>query len=358
MGRRSLLFVVSVFFVFNLSAQTKAVSGVIKDDKGEVVPYAVVQIKGTNKGINADSLGVFTLNVKPNVVLLVNAMGYETASVNVGQQNNLSVVLKTASDKLGGENQQQQSSDDDSSRKMATNMIQDFVATLGSSSLPSFSGVALNIPSNPVSGSGMGNLYTGASLPVFTHKDDTKGSKYFFDQWVKGSAVNSSNHVVSNDTYWFNYDKIGKNLLVTTDKKTVIEINRNELNSFTCINKDKIEIVFDKVPLIDANTFMIQLLKDSTGYSLYKSLHTKFIRANYRSDGLTETGNNYDEYADEYTYYIIFPGGKQFSKVELKKKSIKAVLSKEENKVDVFFSKHSDEKLNEQFLVALLASLH
>jgi len=351
-------------------AQPKTVNGIVKDDKGAAVPYAVIQIKGTTRGVNSDSLGVFSINVKSNTVLLVNAMGYATATINVKELandnakdlNNVTVILKAATNALTDVTvgkEQTPSGDEYTFKKMATNMLQDFNF---SNSVAAFSsntaGTALNAPNQSLIGGGGVNMYTGAALPVFSQKEDTKGGKYLFDQWVKGTATNSYNAVVSNDTYLYNYDKITKSLLVTSDKRSMIEISKTDLNGFTFIDKNNKEIVFEKVVAIDPNTFMIQLLKDSTGYSLYKSLHTKFIRANYHSDGLTESGNNYDEYVDEYTYYILFPGGKQFSKVELKKKSIKEVLMKEEKKVKSFFSQHGSDDLDEFFLMALVASLN
>ena len=351
-------------------AQPKTVNGIVKDDKGAAVPYAVIQIKGTTRGVNSDSLGTFSINVKSNTVLLVNAMGYATATINVKELandnakdlNNVTVILKAATNALTDVTvgkEQTPSGDEYTFKKMATNMLQDFNF---SNSVAAFSsitaGTALNAPNQSLIGGGGVNMYTGAALPVFSQKEDTKGGKYLFDQWVKGTATNSYNAVVSNDTYLYNYDKITKSLLVTSDKRSMIEISKTDLNGFTFIDKNNKEIVFEKVVAIDPNTFMIQLLKDSTGYSLYKSLHTKFIRANYHSDGLTESGNNYDEYVDEYTYYILFPGGKQFSKVELKKKSIKEVLIKEEKKVKSFFAQHGSDDLDEFFLMALVASLN
>ena len=353
-----------LFISILATAQTKTINGIIKDDKGAVVPYAVIQIKGTNKGINADSAGTFSLHVKPNAVLLVNAMGYETASINVGQLNSVSVILKTNSSNLNDVTVESQLStkSDYSSRRTATTMIEDFTKTNNvNNSNPGLSPGTYLLPGGvelTIANGGGANLYTGQALPVFTHKEDTKGSKYMFDQWVRGSAINSSNQIISNEKYWFNYDKISRRLLVTEDKMSVVEVSKNNLNGFTLLDKNKNELVFEKLDLIDPNNFMIQLLKDTAGYSLYKSIQTKFIHSNYRSDGLTESGNNYDEYADEYTYYILFPGGKQFSKVELKKKSIKEVLIKEEKKVKSFFAQHGSDDLDEFFLMALVASLN
>ena len=62
--------IVAVFFLLFLFvggiSQSRNITGIIKDDKGNPVSYAVIQIKGTNKGVNSDSLGVFVINIKPN----------------------------------------------------------------------------------------------------------------------------------------------------------------------------------------------------------------------------------------------------------------------------------------------------
>ena len=364
-----------VCFTSWVMGQTKNITGTIKDDKGNPVSYAVIQIKGTNKGFNSDSLGEFSFAVKSNATLLISAMGYESSSVNIGQQVKLSITLKTATGYLTDvsvSSNTKQNLDESVVQKMANNMLQDFMANANINTggpivteglqvingrLQATSSSSMLPTSSPFSGLQPG-VYYGAALPVFTHKDETKGSKYLYNQWVKGTATNAGNKIITNDAYLYNYDKMGRKLLVTTDKATVIEINKNDLKSFSLIDPNKIENVFEKVALIDADNFFIQLLKDSSGYSLYKSIKTKFVRSNYHSTGLTESGNNYDEYVDEYEYYIVFPKFKDYIKVELKKKSIKDALIKEEAKVKTYFSKNAYEGINEQFLVGLIASLN
>jgi hypothetical protein len=49
--------------------QTRSVSGVVTDKKGNPVPFATIQVKGTNAGLAADATGKFTLtNVGQEVV--------------------------------------------------------------------------------------------------------------------------------------------------------------------------------------------------------------------------------------------------------------------------------------------------
>ncbi len=77
------------------------------------------------------------------------------------------------------------------------------------------------------------SLYKGSSLPVFSHKEDTKGNRYLFDSWVKGTIVTANNYVIDKKEYFFNFDKITNDIFMTLDQKVVVEINKVEFKSFT-----------------------------------------------------------------------------------------------------------------------------
>jgi len=199
--------------------------------------------------------------------------------------------------------------------------------------------------------------YSGASLPIFGHKEDTKGSRYLFEHWVNGYAVNNKNITINVVGYAFNYDKINSSLLVTTDKRSCIEVANADLNSFV-LTDDERSYSFVHLPFINPKVFFIEIEKDAAKYALYKLIKTKFIKSNYHNDGLTESGNNYDEYADETEYYIVFPGGTSFKKIELKKKSIKEVFAAENAKVDSYFSQHKNDDFTENYLKGLVQFLN
>ena len=55
-----LLFLLSASFAFG---QGKKISGQVKNEKGEPIPFASVKLKGTNKGTSADANGLFTLDI-------------------------------------------------------------------------------------------------------------------------------------------------------------------------------------------------------------------------------------------------------------------------------------------------------
>ncbi len=75
-------------------AQSRLITGKVIDDKGDPIIGASVIIKGTSKGIPANSSGEFSLNVKPGDVLVITAANFGKSEVRVGNQTNFSIALK------------------------------------------------------------------------------------------------------------------------------------------------------------------------------------------------------------------------------------------------------------------------
>ena len=199
--------------------------------------------------------------------------------------------------------------------------------------------------------------FTAGLVPTFTTKEETVGSRYLFTKWVNGSVVNSHDSVFAKPSLLFNYDKVSKKLLLTENKSTAIEVFLDQIKSFT-LKDDNKEYDFERVPVINSSDFFRALVKNESKYSLYGLMQTKFIKANYSTNGISESGNKFDEYKDEVTYYIVLPGGKEFKKVELKKKSIKQTLNADAAKVNDYFSAHEQDAVNEDFLVNLVKNLN
>ena len=78
-------------------AQSHVVTGKVIDDKGTPVSGASVIIKGTSKGLPANAEGVFSITAKPGDVLVITAANYGKSEVRVGNQNNIAITLKPAS---------------------------------------------------------------------------------------------------------------------------------------------------------------------------------------------------------------------------------------------------------------------
>ncbi|HEX4372944.1 MAG TPA: hypothetical protein VHZ50_06540, partial [Puia sp.] len=198
-----------------------------------------------------------------------------------------------------------------------------------------------------------------ASMVSFSHKENTKGTRYLFDNWVKGSVINKNDVLINNDNFSFNYDKISNDLYLTSDKKQSIEIDRDQIKSFILKDNSGKEYDFVRVDGIKPNTFF-QSLSNVAGskFAAYKWTKTRFKKSDYRTDGLTESGNNYDEYVDESTYYTIDLTTNKITPFELKKKSIKEAFSTAKANTDKYFSLHKEDDFNDDFVTGLVNFLN
>ncbi len=81
--------------------QRKQVQGRVLDEKGEPLPGATVQIKGTTSGVYTNPDGTFSgLSVRENDVLQINFYGYAQLEVPVAGKNEFLLVMKPATTEL------------------------------------------------------------------------------------------------------------------------------------------------------------------------------------------------------------------------------------------------------------------
>lgn len=175
----------------------------------------------------------------------------------------------------------------------------------------------------------------------FHTKDATVGSAYMSKNWTKGSVTNLNDTVISNPTFLFNYNKMSGALLVTQDQNTYIELNSNGYKAFTLVDELGVEHRYVRVPGIGA-VASAEEIASGPNYTLYKYTKTKFKKADFVTDGLTERGNNYDEYVDENEYYVVNNKDKSapVTKIGSKKKTIKDAFGADANKVDQYVAQH------------------
>jgi len=355
----------------SVNQTNRSISGLVKSKEGKPISFASIILKADNtlKNSIADSLGFFKILVQSGNTITIKAVGYKEAIVKIDKQDSLLIVLNADVNKLNDVSVAASSAPALATGQTSIADQQIIASTLNdfkmgenfstSNSVIEHAGLkssAENVHYNvtlPTS-----NLYMGSAIPVFAHKEDTKGSRYLYDKWVKGSVLTVQNVLFNNDKYVFNYDKVAKNLMaiLAQDKNVMIELDKQNIKSFSLM-EDNATIDFEKVPLISAQNFQIVLVKAGGKYALYKSITTKFTKANYVSNGLTERGNNYDEYVDEAIYFVVAPNN-ILRRVELKKKSIKAVFFEDAAKVDKYFSGHRYDDINEIFLMDLVYYLN
>jgi TonB-linked SusC/RagA family outer membrane protein len=82
-----------VALVASAQAQTKTISGTIRDTDGAAVPGVSIFEKGTTNGTTADSDGKYTITVGANAVLRFSFIGMASQEVTVGNQTIIDVAL-------------------------------------------------------------------------------------------------------------------------------------------------------------------------------------------------------------------------------------------------------------------------
>ena len=83
------------------SAQTRTITGVVKNAQGEPVTNATVLVKGTKIGTSTNSKGSFELVVKSDAkTLIISSVGSVSQDLAIGKANNFNIVLATESQDL------------------------------------------------------------------------------------------------------------------------------------------------------------------------------------------------------------------------------------------------------------------
>ena len=86
------LFLISLFPLGALAQSI--IKGTVKDEAGEPIIGASVQVQGTKTGGVTDLNGNFSVQAGSNAVLNISYVGYVSQKVNVAGRNNIAVVLK------------------------------------------------------------------------------------------------------------------------------------------------------------------------------------------------------------------------------------------------------------------------
>ena len=85
----------------NIEQQTqKRVSGIIKDEKGEPIPFAYVVVKGATGGTISDENGRYELTVNGDVTLVFSYVGYTSMELSTKGKTELNVVLPESTKEL------------------------------------------------------------------------------------------------------------------------------------------------------------------------------------------------------------------------------------------------------------------
>jgi CarboxypepD_reg-like domain len=376
-----LIFLLSLFILPALKAQRTVITGKVSDNNGKPVPAASVTIKNTNTGTSTDTLGAFSLRVRPRDSLIISAVGFGDTSLIAGGRHTIDIILLPRTVPLqeavvtgaapGADNS---SSQEATREQIIMDAFQDYLrsAEFSNGQLRTTSMVAvipppgrLTVPfttaqthqvSTSVNGFGpLNTLNSGGTLPMVTHQENTRGSRYLLKHFVRGVILDKDGHVMTDSLNLLNYDKIDGQLMIAQTAGTYLEVDKDKVVAFALRDQDSAYVFLNVPALSKVNYFL--LIATGPRYSIYKSIRTNFVKANYQSNGLIETGNNYNEYVDKQTYFWVDGQGKA-GIFELKKKLILEALAGEKAKVGAYFAKHKYDDVDDAFVRNLINYLN
>ena len=70
------------------------VTGLVKDENGEPIIGANIQVVGKSAGTITDMNGRFSISASANSTLQITYIGYQTQTVNIGEQRNINIILQ------------------------------------------------------------------------------------------------------------------------------------------------------------------------------------------------------------------------------------------------------------------------
>lgn len=88
-----LTFFLASLTVLSAAAQTRTVSGTVKDSEGAPMPGVSILEKGTSNGVTSDADGKFSIAVNPGAVIVFSFIGAKQQEITVGSQSSIDVVL-------------------------------------------------------------------------------------------------------------------------------------------------------------------------------------------------------------------------------------------------------------------------
>jgi hypothetical protein len=194
------------------------------------------------------------------------------------------------------------------------------------------------------------------SMPTVYHKEPTVGSPFLLHSYTRGLVINQLDSVIDKPDYLFNYDKMSGNLLLKRDNDLPIAVNKAQVKYF-CLKRSKGGYIFERVPLINSGEFFQVLLK-GLKYSCYKMYRSKFVPMNQHTNGYVTEGNDYDEYQDFYTYFLLDQKKEEVVVFELTKKSIRKTFPSKNAIVEKYIKDHRNDDMDEIYITGLVEKLN
>ncbi|NHA07729.1 hypothetical protein G7092_28275 [Mucilaginibacter sp. HC2] len=310
--KRIFIYLLPILMSAITHAQTITVSGTVNDQQGKPLPFVFLRDSQHSYATMTDLLGSFSFKVDPASKIVASVTGFKDVAIPVNNKTTVNVVME------------QGIAEHSNGKPLSTSTSTDiFKPDLG---------VAVTRVSDYV-----------------RVNEGLHGSRFLSEKWMRGFAISYTDSLIQSSDYFFNYDKTMSDLLFTRDQRAVFAADKQEVKAFTIVDEGGAFYDFESVPAIDPKHYSM-VLSSGDKYKIYRLLTCKLIKANFTTNGITSSGNNYDEYVDENHYFIWNVKTKQLQPVELKSKSIKTVLAAEADKIKAFNKEHGDDDINDAYL--------
>ena len=310
--KKTLLCLLSILASTFTFGQTIMVSGTVNDGQGKPIPFVFIRDSRHSYATYTDQTGGYSLKVDPADRLVASANSFRDTAVTIDNKTNINMVMTP--------------------------------------------GISVRTNGKPLTTSTATDIFKPQNGPAVTRvsdyvrqQGDLHGSQFLSESWMHGYALSYADSLIQNNSYFFNYDKTMSDLLFSRDQHAVFTADKQEVKSFTLIDDNFQTYSFEAVPAIDPKHYSMVI---STGdkYKVYKLLTCKLVKANFTTNGITSSGNNYDEYVDESTYYLLNVKTSQLQKLSLKSKAIKQALAADADNLKAFNTEHGDDDINEAYL--------
>ena len=152
--------------------------------------------------------------------------------------------------------------------------------------------------------------------------EGVKGTPFIYDDWSEGSLILSDSAIVKSNML-YKFDGINNELWVKLKNGPERILYSRELLSFELHDATGKSVKFRKVKLpesTDRHHFAISIY-EGKNISLIRDFKKVFKKSNLQDKGLITTGNAYDWFEEENTFYVK-KGNKEYSKVNFKKNDV------------------------------------
>ncbi|MEB0263794.1 MULTISPECIES: carboxypeptidase-like regulatory domain-containing protein [unclassified Mucilaginibacter] len=311
----SALFVLAGTMVFG---QTITINGTVTDKQGKPVPYVFISDTRHPYGTYTNLEGKYNLvKADPASSLLASAAKFADTIVAINNKTDINMVLAAGAAKTDN-----------------------WVKGIGNNSF-------FNTQSTPAT------IIIGSQY-LKGGQQELHGSRFLYDKWVHGFGINAADSLIQSNDYLFNYDKLKGDLIFITNKQNAFIADKSEVKEFALFDDDAQPTLYAYIPSITTKQY-VQVLYLGKKYKVYRQVITKFEANNFTTNGITNSGHNYDEYTDENSYFVLKTGA-QPQKVSLKKKALKEAFAADAERFNKFASAQQGD-IDENYLKDLAAAM-